>query len=217
MTEWDEARQVPRRVGIAEVQGTLALELQPREAPPYGLPRSTRWCTATDACDGDHAADGRCRPEERRHAGATARSDTHDTEDAHTDDTDHAAGVVPIDRARRRTHHDLDGWVSRFAQAAVEIVGGDRPVSQLLRWTSADVYAELERRAVLVARAGHHQPGQGRVQPVRPKVLSAHSFFVTPQVVEASVHVRYGARSRALAARFETRQGRWVCTALEWA
>ena len=161
-----------RRVPVAEVQGTLALDLQPRQEPPATL------SLAMEGSGGDEA------------------------------------DVVPIDRAQRR---ELDAWVGRFGQAAVEIVGGDRPVTQLLRWTSKEVYAELERRALLVGRAGHHHPGQGRVQPVRPKVVSVHSFFVTPHAVETSIHVRYGARSRALAARFEVRQERWVCTALEWA
>lgn len=161
-----------RPVPVAEVQGTLALDLQPRREPP-----------ATPPADGEPTG------------GA-------------------GADVVPIERTQRR---QLDAWVGRFGQAAVEIVGGDRPVTQLLRWTSAAVYAELERRAELVGRAGRHRPGQARVQPVRPKVVSVHSFFVTPLVVETSVHVRYGMRSRALAARFEASDGRWICTALQFA
>jgi uncharacterized protein DUF6459 len=124
------------------------------------------------------------------------------------------AAVVPIGRQRR---HSAEEWARRFAQAAVEIVGGDRPPSQLLRWTSKSVYADLERRALLVARAGGHVPGQGRVQPVTPRVRSVHTSFVTPDVVEASVHATYGPRSRAVAARFELRKGRWLCTALEFA
>ena len=108
-------------------------------------------------------------------------------------------------------------WARRVAQAAVEIVGGDRPVSQLLRWTTAAVYQDLHRRAMLVARAGGHQPGVARVQPVRPHVRSVHTTFVTPAVAEASIHVRYGERSRAVAARFEQRKGRWLCTALDFA
>lgn len=122
--------------------------------------------------------------------------------------------TLPIGRQRR---HSIEEWVRRFAQAAVEIVGGDRPVTQLLRWSSRDVYADLERRAQLVARAGRHQAGQGRVQPVRPKVLGVHLCFLDREVVEVSAHVRYGEHSRALAARFEERQQRWCCTALEFA
>jgi hypothetical protein len=122
--------------------------------------------------------------------------------------------VVEVDpRLRRR----LEQWSHRYAQAAVEIVGGDRPVSQLLRWTAGEVYADLHRRALLVARAGGHQPGQSRVQPVRPKVVSVHTCFVSETVMEAGIRIRYGERCRAVAARFEQRKERWICTALEFA
>lgn len=120
-----------------------------------------------------------------------------------------------------RAPGDIDAWAGRFAQAAVEIVGGDRPVGQLSRWSTRDVYLDLERRALLVARAGGHQPGAARVQPVRPRVHSVHACRVNPEVVEVGVHLRYGARSRALACRFELRptrtDTRWVCTALQFA
>lgn len=152
----------PPRVPLAEVQGTLALDLQPRQDLP-DMP---------------------------------------------------TAPVVPLESARRG---DITGWAGRFAQAAVEIVGGDRPASQLLRWASEEVHADLARRAQLVARAGQHRPGIAPVQPVRPKVVGIHTFVIDPGVVEAALRVRYGPRSRALAARFEWRDERWICTALEWA
>ena len=131
--------------------------------------------------------------------------------------TEVPSAPVPTGRHSR----DLEPWAARFAQAAVEIVGGDRPVSQLARWTSREVYLDLERRALLVARAGNHQPGVARVQAVRPRVHTLHTCVVGPHVTETSIHVRYGNRSRALAARFERRGAagslRWVCTALEFA
>src|SRR4051812_48331158 len=161
-------------VPLASVQGTLALDLEPRREPPWLPPAPS---------SGGGMAD-----------------------------------VVPIDEPLRR---GIEDWSRRFAQAAVEIVGGDRPATQLLRWSSREVYQDLQRRALLVARAGRHQPGQGRVQPVRPRVQGVHTCFVSPDVVEVSVHVRYGPRSRAVAARFERvvdRLGRrWCCTALEFA
>jgi hypothetical protein len=161
---------VPLRapVPVASVQGTLALDLQPRHDPP----------TFPDLPG---------RP---------------------------AGDVIPIDQAMRR---QVEGWARRYVQAATEIVGGDRPVTQLLRWSTREVYLDLQRRALLVARAGGHRPGHGRVQPVRPHVVGVRTCFLSRRVVEASVHVRYGARSRALAARFELLGGRWQCTALEFA
>ena len=159
----------PIRMPVATVQGTLALDLDPRHAPPAVASRTA--------------------------AGSLA-------------------DVVPIDPRHRDR---IEQWVHRYVQASVEIVGGDRPASQLLRWTSGPVYADLRRRAVLVARAGGHHPGVGRIQPVRPHVESVHTSFLSPTVAEASARVRYGARSRALALRFEQRTDRWVCTAMEFA
>ena len=128
-----------------------------------------------------------------------------------------SAGGADVVSIARRARRELEAWSCRFAQAAVEIVGGDRPASQLLRWTSPEVYADLNRRAQLVARAGGHQPGQARVQPVRPRVVGVRTCFVDSGVAEAGLHIRYGQRSRAVAARFERRGDRWVCTALEFA
>jgi len=122
--------------------------------------------------------------------------------------------VVPIDR---RLRSRLEQWSRRYAQAAVEIVGGDRPVSQLLRWTSPQVYEDLARRAQLVARSAGQRPGRGRVQHVRPQVLGVHTSFVDRDAAEVSAHIRYGERSRALAIRFEHRGDRWICVALEFA
>ena len=164
---------IRREAPVATVQGTLALDLEPRQAPPWVAPLPSRPSSPVALAD-----------------------------------------VVSIDEPLRR---GIEEWARRYAQAAVEIVGGDRPVSQLLRWSSRDVYHDLARRALLVARAGHHLPGQGRVQPVRPRVQGVHTCFVSPDAVEASVHVRYGGRSRALAARFERVDRRWCCTALEFA
>ena len=161
---------LPRPAPVASVQGTLALELQPRFDPPDPLP-------------------------------------------AHSQHL--AADVIAIAAPLRQ---GLEQWASRYLQAAVEIVGGDRPVSQLLRWSSREVYEDLHRRAQLVARAGRHHAGQGRVQPVRPRVVGLHTCFLSRSRVEVSAHIRYGERSRAVAARFvRTTDQRWCCTALEFA
>lgn len=112
----------------------------------------------------------------------------------------------------------LDRFVRRYLQVAVEVVAGDRPASQVVRHTTRGVYDDLVRRSVLVGRAGGHTPGGGRPGiAVRPAVLGCRTSLVRDDAVEACVHVRYGARSRAVAARFEVRRGRWVCVALEFA
>jgi hypothetical protein len=52
--------------------------------------------------------------------------------------------VVTIDLVQRRR---FEQHAARIGAAIVEIVGGDRPVSQLLRWTTPEVYRDLGRRA----------------------------------------------------------------------
>ena len=112
--------------------------------------------------------------------------------------------------------HELEAWAPRFAQAAVEIAGGDRPVTQLLRWAAPEVYDDLARRAQLV-RSAVLRDSATRVQQVRPLVESVHTCWLTARAAEVSVRVRYGRRSRAVAMRFEQRKGRWLAVALEFA
>jgi len=115
--------------------------------------------------------------------------------------------VVPGDRA------ELDAFAHRFASAVVEVVGGDRGPSQLLRWTTESVYSELQRRAALLTRT---TPGDRRLRRLRSQVRSVHVFCPSARAAEISVHVRHGKRSRAIAARLELIDSRWCCTVLEF-
>ena len=109
-------------------------------------------------------------------------------------------------------HREVQSWAARFAQATVEVLGGDRPLAQLLRWTNARVYAELDRRVRILGRTA---PAPQRRRTVRAHVASVHVFLPGPGSAEVSVHVRHGHRSRAIAARLERRDGRWMCVALQ--
>ncbi len=122
--------------------------------------------------------------------------------------------VVSVDLVRRRR---FEQHAARIGAALVEIVGGDRPVSQVLRWTTPEVYQDLARRARLVAGAAGRRPGSGGIQSVRPQLIGAHTSFVSETCAEVSLHVRYGRRSRAVAARFELIRDRWQVSALEFA
>jgi hypothetical protein len=106
----------------------------------------------------------------------------------------------------------LHPWAARFAQAVVEVLGGDRPLPQLVRWTSDRVYSELGRRVRILGRSS---PAHQRLRTVRPQVRSVHVFQPTAGSAEVSVHVRHGHRSRALAARLEHDEQGWRCTALQ--
>jgi len=123
------------------------------------------------------------------------------------------AEVVPIDRRERA---ETERWARHIVQAALEVVGGVRPSSQLVRWLSPTVYADLRRRTHLLALASVREPE--RAHPVRARLQTLHASYPTPGVLEAAARVRHGERSRAVAARFERRADRgWVCTALDFA
>ena len=134
----------------------------------------------------------------------------------HEDRSDHDgadADVVPIDRRERA---ETERWARHIVQAALEVVGGVRPSSQLVRWLSPTVYADLRRRTHLLALASMREPE--RAHPVRARLQTLHASYPTPGVLEAAARVRHGQRSRAVAARFERRADRgWVCTALDFA
>lgn len=102
-------------------------------------------------------------------------------------------------------------WASRLAQALVEVLAGDRPVAQLLRWTDEDVFSQLRRRARLAKPSDRTGHGPNH----RALVRSVHIGEPCTGVVEACAVVRSGIRSRALAFRLEDYDGRWRCTALE--
>jgi Family of unknown function (DUF6459) len=111
------------------------------------------------------------------------------------------AGSAPVD-----LHH----WAARFVQAVVEVVSSDRPVTQLARWTSAVVYAEIADRQRRVAA---HRGGAA-VRAARQQVATVHVSRPSTNTAEVAARVCLGRRSRAVAARLELERGRWLCTAI---
>jgi hypothetical protein len=110
------------------------------------------------------------------------------------------AGPVP------RPEPGPRGWALQFAQVAVEVVAGLRPPGQLLRWTSEEVQAALQRRHALALRAAG--------QPRRSRVRSVHVSTPVEGVAEVAAVVGDGVRCRAVAFRMEGRDERWQVTAL---
>lgn len=117
-----------------------------------------------------------------------------------------------VDGSRSREHREVQDWAARFAQATVEVLGGNRPLAQLLRWTTARVYYDLDRRVRILGRTA---PATERRRTIRPQVRSVHVCQPAPGTAEVSVHVQHGHRSRAIAARIERRNDRWTCVALQ--
>ena len=103
----------------------------------------------------------------------------------------------------------------QFAQVIVEILAGSRPLRQTVGWTTDRVRAQIADLTQLVA--SDQRPRIRRIVTSQPAV----------SVVEMTVVVSFGPRSRALAMRFEhmparqpapglpTRPARWLCTEIE--
>ncbi|HEY3001834.1 MAG TPA: Rv3235 family protein [Kribbellaceae bacterium] len=121
---------------------------------------------------------------------------------ASRDATPPAAGDLP----------DVQAWSGRLVQAIAEVIAGDRPIGQLIRWTDSEVYAELNRRVRLL---GLTTTAGSRGAHRRAQVRSVHISAPAAHVAEVAAHVRHGGRSRAVALRLEVQRNRWVCTALE--
>ncbi len=100
--------------------------------------------------------------------------------------------------------------IAGVVTATIEVIAGSRPVSQLLRVLSADVYAALQRRAATASRQRH------RAAPVRrAAVRRVRTTSPADGVVEASVLVQEPRRVIAVAIRLEGLDGRWRVTALQ--
>ena len=124
----------------------------------------------------------------------------------------HASDLVAVERDQRSR---VDAFVGRYLQALVEIASGDRPVTQVLRHTVPEVYDELAAVPARSAAAGGLTPGRARrPNPTRPVVIGVRTALIRGDALEVSAHVRYGRRSRAVAARFEVVRGRWQCVAI---
>ena len=122
--------------------------------------------------------------------------------------------LVAVESAARS---QVDTFIGRYLQAVVEIAAGDRPVGQVLRHTTPEIYQTLAERARTVSDAAGLPAGQVRgPNPARPVVIGVRTALIRSDAVEASAHVRYGRRSRAVAARFEIVRDRWQCVALTW-
>lgn len=106
-------------------------------------------------------------------------------------------------------------WPRQFAQVIVEILAGSRSPRQLVPWTTEEVRAQIELLSQALAATE------------RPRIRRIRTSQPTARVVEMTVVISFGPRSRALAMRLEhlsarrpapglpARPARWLCTAIE--
>jgi hypothetical protein len=91
-----------------------------------------------------------------------------------------------------------------LVRALLEVLSGDRPVQQLMRWVTPEVLTQVED---LVCPGGP-----------RPWAASLQRLLVSEPaagVAEVCAIVRRGERSTAVALRLEGLDGRWLLTALQ--
>lgn len=100
-----------------------------------------------------------------------------------------------------------EGFARLLVQGLLEVLAGVRPVKQLRRDTTPELYmrltsAVIRRRCLTGARPGQHA------------VRSLHVQERPEGIVEVCATVNRGARVGAFALRLEGLDGRWQCTAL---
>lgn len=104
----------------------------------------------------------------------------------------------------------MEAWAATFVQAVVEVIASDRPVTQLIRWTSRRVYAEISQRQRRVAQ--HRSATSTR--SCRQHVATVRICRPAAGSAEVAARVVFGPRSRAVAVRLDYVNGRWMCTAI---
>lgn len=89
--------------------------------------------------------------------------------------------------------------------AAVEALQSTRPLAQLARWVSPEVFESLAQAATPPV------PSRGRARAV---VRGLRVCRISPTVAEGSVVIHDGPRVRAAAVRLEAHRGSWRVTVL---
>jgi hypothetical protein len=181
--------------------GGLRLVAVPDGWPPYDCETHGAACSAAPPAAAAPASAGT--------AASASTGTTIGTEAAE-------AGSAPAQNGEAGPAAGLSAaWPRQFAQVLVEILAGFRPAKQLAPWATERVRAQID--LLSCAADAEQRPRIRRVMTSRP----------TAGVVEMTMVVGFGSRSRALAMRFEhvparppvpgrpTRPARWLCTEIE--
>lgn len=103
-------------------------------------------------------------------------------------------------------------WAALIAQAIVEAEVGDRPLAQLLPWTSEEVYDAVAARCS--SHAKHNAPARRTI--ARAMVTSIHVCQLADDIAEVCATVRWADRARAVALRLDGVGAGWRCTAVSF-
>jgi hypothetical protein len=99
-----------------------------------------------------------------------------------------------------------------LAPAVVEVLAGVRTVEQLSPMLSETIYLKLRDRAARAARSRNES--NSAVQRPNFVVSKLHQESHRPGVIQSVVLIRSNLRTRAVAIRLESRNRRWLATAV---
>lgn len=104
-----------------------------------------------------------------------------------------------------------------IGQAAVEILGGTRPASQLARWTTQEVVDRFEQRAAMLKLVQEQYRDRSALFEIHraPRVRRIRVYSPAPQCYEAALVIEESVRSRAVALRIENVNRQWRVVHLE--
>jgi hypothetical protein len=97
-------------------------------------------------------------------------------------------------------------WTKQLVTGIAEVLIGERPIFQLMRWVSFDVYLEIDKNI--------RQRNLKNNQRVRPLIRSVHIDQTSENVVQAIAVIQKGKRGRGMGIRLEAEEDRWRCTEL---
>lgn len=103
---------------------------------------------------------------------------------------------------------DVEQFTRVLVTAILEVVGGQRSASQLMRHLDLSVYRAVAQRGVVARRRGVRHHGRARLG-------SVSVCHPADGVAEVAAVVHMGGRSRAVALRLVGADRRWLVTALQ--
>lgn len=97
-------------------------------------------------------------------------------------------------------------WTKQLVTGIAEVLIGERPIFQLMRWVSFEVYLEIDKNMKLRDNTSK--------QRVRPLIRSVHIDQTSENVIQAIAVIQKGNRGRGMGIRLEAEIDRWRCTEL---
>lgn len=116
--------------------------------------------------------------------------------------------LITLDKNQLNSHGlpEPKAWTKQLVTGIAEVLIGERPIFQLMRWVSFDVYLEIDKHI--------QQRDNKNKQRVRPLIRSVHIDQTSENVVQAIAVIQKGKRGRGMGIRLEAEDDRWRCTEL---